>query len=232
MRTSFVKIRDKQGRVPLQSGLNFKKKKLDLERKRSWTAKNAEEQRKAKLKTALIALDVDREALARAPQLSPVLAMAKGGLPEVLEAMRLSADPSIRAFIERYDALSEPHRRILPWEAVAILAGVDIPQLLGATILALREHGANIVKVIAITNHPDTVRARIKNAKLPGGVKDRNALDTALGFLPRPKNTNIIIPPARQASTIDPEGEAIDPDEVDTDDVFPDLGETQKMLES
>lgn len=202
---------------------------------RSWKTKTAADQRANKLKVALIALDVDRQALAQAPQFTKVLEVAKGGLPVVLEAMRLSTHPTICLFVEKYDSLSEHYRKILPWEAIAIMAGVDIPKLLGATILALREHGANMVKVIAITNHPDTVLARVRQAKKPSGVRDRNALDTALGFLPRPKNTNIIIPPARHTpdpadATEIPVNSEIDPDDIDMDDLFPDLTETQKLL--
>ena len=144
----------------------------------------------------------------------------------MIAAMRFSDNPHIQEFLEVYDEWKQLHDYV-PLEAFALAADVDFSQLLGAAIFALQNQFANIVKVIAITSHPATVRARIKNALKPGGVKDRNALDTALRFLPQPKGTTTIIMPGGGTVVQD---SGMNPDDVDTQDLFPDLAQTQKML--
>src|SRR5262249_36421226 len=143
---------------------------------------------------AITKLEIDRIELAQAPRFQGMFREAKGGLKEVLRTMRFSRDPAVKAFLKVYDSIDPEIRGLLPWEVFALKAGVDIPHLVGAMILALREQGANLVKIIAITHHADTVKARIREAKKPEGVRDRNALDTALGLLPKPKGVTIINP--------------------------------------
>lgn len=163
--------------------------------------------------------------------MTPILEEAEGGLPAVLAAMRFSTDPTITLFLRAYDSGSETDRLVVPWEAWAIKAKIDINTLLGEIIFALRQQSVNAVKVLAITSHPDVVRARIKSAKTPRGYKDRDALDTALGLLPQQKGATFIgkffAPGAVDG------GEKPDlshPEESDVDDIFPDLQTTQMLL--
>ena len=84
---------------------------------------------------------------------------------------------------------------------------------------------ANMVKLIALSNHPNLVRRRVEYAMLPEGVKDRDAIDKALRFLPTPKGTTIVLPPE-----LHPAVAGVSPDDVDTDQIFPDLKDTQRLL--
>jgi hypothetical protein len=62
------------------------------------------------------------------PQLGLVtdtFAGAKGGMPAVIQAMRLSADPAARSCLKQYDAVSEHDRKVVPFEAYAIAAGLE-----------------------------------------------------------------------------------------------------------
>ena len=111
----------------------------------------------------------------------------------VLNAMRFSTqDEVIAAFLKKYDSIPEGDRQRVPWEAVAIAARLDIRQLTGSILFAMQAASASMVKVIALSSHPLITKARITYGQLPGGDKDRNAIDTALGFLPSPKGPTFI----------------------------------------
>lgn len=178
-------------------------------------------------------LGIDPIALAQAPPLTETLERAEGGIPAVIAALRFSGDASVQMFLRAYDEATDVDRKILPLEGFAMLAEVDIPQLLGDAIFALQRQSANIVKIIAVTNHPGTVQARVKAALKPGGYRDRNALDTALRFLPVSKGATVLISPLVpiDTNTVDNSDPVkLNPEEVDTEDLFPNLEETQKLL--
>lgn len=210
--------------------LLVKRKKWDPAKEPSWKKKTAEDRKSERLRALLKVLDIPPHKLALAPRFSNALAQAKGGLPAVLQAMRQSPEPMIQAFLEKWDELSPAQQKILPWEAIAMRANVDGMQLLGTIIMALRQSNANVVNVIALTNHPDTVRARVKAAKSPSGVKDRNALDLALGFMPRPKNSVINLSFPGQRAEIESTDAELLPGDIDVNEWMPNLTETQKLI--
>jgi hypothetical protein len=173
---------------------------------------------------------VDLKKLAREPKIHSIVENASlGGLGQVVEAMRLSSDPILVQFLERWDRINPAFQRIVPFEAVAQLAGVDTRQLLGTIIIALREHANVFVKIAALSAHGEITKATVSNALLPGdqGFKDRQLIHQALGFLAPPKgqtiNFNLEMP--------EPEGgKEIDPEDIDMNEMFPDLMTTQKLL--
>lgn len=122
-----------------------------------------------------------------------MLKNAEGGLKAVLGAMRFVADdPTIALFLDKYDATPVCDREQVSWEAIALAAGIDLRVFLGSAMLALQSQAVNMVKIIAMTNHPRITKARVKYGLLPSGEKDRTALDTAMGFLPSPKGPTFI----------------------------------------
>jgi hypothetical protein len=193
--------------------------------------KSAALRREDRVTFALVHLDVDLKKLEREPKFTEMLRHhSLGGLEQVLMAMRLASnDPIIAKFLERYDRISPAFQKLLPWEAVAQLAEIECRQLLGAIVLALREHSATEVKIAALTAHPTVTQATIKSAQLLGndGVRDRQMIHQALGFLAVPKGQTINL------NFPEPEADAsreIDPDDIDMNELFPDLTETQKLL--
>lgn len=177
-------------------------------------------------------IGLDPEDVYRMAQVMPLLAESRGGLDEVILALRFSEDPIIIAFLEQYNTGSRKQREEIPWEAWMLKGNIDPAQFLGAAILALRNVSMERVKILAVTSHPEVLQARITGALKPGGYRDRNALDTALKFLPSNKGVTIInTPPATVAHT-QPQGErVVDANDLDPNDLFPALGETQKLLE-
>ncbi len=168
--------------------------------------------------------------LESAPKLSQLFAdHVEGGLAPLLQAMRFSTDALIRKFLKLYDEASAEDRWILPWEGFCLVAGIDPTAFIGPVMLSIQSTSALKVKLKLFSNHPDTVAARIENAKQPWGVKDRDAIDMELGLLASPKGATII------NKQIIQQGEQGDSDadtktDVDFDFAFPFLADTQKTV--
>ncbi len=187
--------------------------------------------RRALRDEALQKYQIDPVHVDLAPKLSAILEESKGGLDAVLDAMRFSNAPTIVAWLAAYDAADDWERRHMPWEGWSLVAGVDPMRLLADIMFALREGSVNLVKILAITNHPDIMRARIKQAKRPEGERDRHALDTMLGALPTPKGPTFIGKFYQAQGAGGPQDDAgVDPKDVDVNDLFTSLATTQKLL--
>ena len=132
---------------------------------------------------ALRKLGVSADQVASATQITPFLKGARGGLKAVLSAMRFSDDPVVGRFLAKYDCLGVWERQNTPWEAVALAAGVDLPYLLGAALLAWREQTTTVGKAIAACSLPEVVKKRIEYALLPGGWRDRDFIHKLVGVL-------------------------------------------------
>jgi len=173
-------------------------------------------------------LGVTEAQLQTCPQITGILRQSYGGLPTVMQAMRFSEDEHIAKFFQKYDEIPLGDAMRLPWEAVMLAAGVDPTYLLGAVMLAVQNHSANTVKMIALSNHSRVMRKRIAYAQLPGGHRDRDALDTILGALPSPKGPTFI-----GSLTINkPKAELEEGEEheSDVDHLFPSSGDIQTRL--
>jgi len=205
---------------------------LVLENPTSWDLPSVQsDQCSLELKATLAKLNVTEQQIQQQPRLTEIMREAHGGLEAVTRAMRLSYDPVVEAFLREYDAAHQNDREIVPWEAWAIRAGVDVRLLIGAIVVALRDQSVTMVKVIATSFHPQTVKARINSAMYPGkeGVRDRDALDQALKFLPTSKGSTFITLPS--GTVINTEVPATDQlRDVDAEELFPDLQQTQRLI--
>ena len=221
------------------------KKKLDPASGNSLPVPKALPKPRDRAADALKRLGVDVLSLRSAPEITPMLKNADGGLKSVLGAMRFVADdPTIQAFLEKYDSIPTGDREKISWEAIAIAAGLDLRVFLGSAMLALQSQAGNMVKIIAMTNHPRITKARVKYGLLPSGEKDRTALDTAMGFLPSPKGPTFIgkavFGSGKQTMTAqgaghgdddDDDGPVIDADDdPDLDTLFPPSNDIQQKL--
>jgi hypothetical protein len=135
---------------------------------------------KARKAKALRKLGVSADQVARLSQITPLLKDKRRSLKPVLLAMCLSQDPVVQCFLAKRNSLGKWARENVCWEAIGLAAGIDLQHLLGATMLALRE----FEKTIAASHCLDVLEKRIEYAKLPGGWRDRDALDKLLGLLP------------------------------------------------
>jgi hypothetical protein len=139
-------------------------------------------------RAALKRLGVSEEELAVAPPISGLLKRADGGIAQCISALRLMVlDEEVKRFLKFYDSLT-PRDREAGVEAVCIKAGVDPLKLLGACMVALENVARATVRIIAVSGHPKVAEARVRFARLPGGHRDRDALDVTLGLLPPPRS--------------------------------------------
>jgi hypothetical protein len=129
-------------------------------------------------------LGVSAEQVASAPQITPFLKDSGGSLKRILEIMRFSEDPVVRCFLSKRDLMGVWACENICWEAIALGAGLDLYHLLGAVLMAMRKHSLNIGTLIALSRFPEIIEKRIEYAKLPGGWRDREAIDELLGVLP------------------------------------------------
>lgn len=132
---------------------------------------------------ALRKLGVSSDQVASATQITPFLKGARGGLKAVLGAMRSSKDPVVKCFIAKHDSLGVWARENTPWEAIAIGAGIDLPHLLGAALLARHDDATTRAKLLAICRAPELMKKRIEFAMLPGGWRDRDFIHKLVGVL-------------------------------------------------
>ena len=91
--------------------------------------------------------------------------------------MRFSEDPVVARFPAKHDCLGVWGRQNTPWEAIALAAGVDLPYLLGAALLARQDDATTRANLIAICHAPEMMKKRIEYAKLPGGWRDRDSIE-------------------------------------------------------
>ena len=69
-------------------------------------------------------------------------------------------------FLAKYDCLGVWERQNTCW-AIALAAGVDLPYLLGAALLARRDDATTRAKLIAICHAPELMKKRVEYAMLP-----------------------------------------------------------------
>lgn len=193
---------------------------------------------------ALVRAGIDLDVLAKQAPITEMLKETAGGRKAVIQAMRFSSGAVTQAFLEKYDSLPLDDRDRLPLEAICIFGDekIDPSHLLGETIAALREYSVAKVKIIATSNHAALVKKRVEFAKLAGGVKDRDAIDQALGFLPQSKGISIFNRISTGGQQQEPnQAKTEEPEELsDIEYAFPDLSKMQdkltpvrqKMLES
>jgi hypothetical protein len=118
---------------------------------------------------------------------------------------------------------------------------VNVKHLLGAIQLAVQTHCWNRSRFIAVSNHPDVTKSRVKYAKMAGGEKDRTALDIALGIMQSPKGPTFIGTQQVAVFRGGGQGKAKDEDDGKTvdaeytsndgfDDLFPSPNDVQEKL--
>lgn len=121
-----------------------------------------------------------------------MLQHAEGGVPQVIEALRASDEEDALKFIEKYESLSESDQGKVTIEEVSVAAGVRPIDLLGVATKALFQNALTVAAIIASTAHPQVVEKSIERALMDQGVRDREMLHQAMGFLPAPKGMTLI----------------------------------------
>ncbi len=138
-------------------------------------------------------LGVDPAAVARAPQITPLLRKLPGGEFDAVNYLRASAAEDARRFLKFYDDPRLPLtlRDLLPIEAFCLAAAVEPPRLLGIIVETAHLHGATMGAMIAAVAHPRIVEVSVQEALKPEGWSDREHNLKHMGFLPTPKGSQV-----------------------------------------
>jgi hypothetical protein len=98
--------------------------------------------------------------------------------------LRASDDNAVQRVLAARDAIPFGYSRLLPWEAFCAKAEVSPLRLVQAMTDVCRVMAKQFATVIASVNHPAVVEKSVEVALTDEGVKDREMLHKAAGFLP------------------------------------------------
>jgi len=185
-------------------------------------------------KAALRRLGIKPYDLIGVPPLSEIFRELRWTKAQILDSLAYSEEVEVRAFLEKYRSIPQRDLDSLSFEAIAVAASINPKKLLGEVMLAMREHSVNMVKLIAITSHPDVMKKTVEKALTLDGTKDRDTLHTMLGALPSNKGTTFINKFFASGTRMDASEEADAPEAQemvdDLDFVFPDCSEIQESI--
>ena len=170
----------------------------------------------------------DPRQLENVPLVTPLLANATEGLPQVLAALRSSDDPDALAFIQKYDSLSRSDLKRVKWEAIAVASGIGSMRLLEISVSALLRQQQTIGQIISATSHAAVVKKSIAVALTDYGVKDREMMLNARGFLPVAKGA--VINNLVQVASVASSPEAMAPESADLPQMEDDLKDIHGLL--
>jgi hypothetical protein len=114
-----------------------------------------------------------------------------GGLDAVLEYLHASDRPEARKILDLWDETSTTYRRVLPFEAFCVAAGVQPKTMFGIVAVQICFQGGDAANGLASITRGDAVDAWIERARTPGGWRERRMLMQQVGFLPAGKWVNV-----------------------------------------
>lgn len=140
---------------------------------------------------ALKRLGLDKDSLDGVPIITPILKESEGGIPEVIECLRGSSDPIAQSFVAKYDtvAKSDLANGRIRIEHVAVAAEIDTPDLLAIATKAIFTAKKTTSALKLASAHPKLVAKSIQMGLQDKGVRDREMMHSAIGFLPQSQNT-------------------------------------------
>ena len=119
------------------------------------------------------------------PLISHILRESEGGIEEVIECLRGSDDEIAQGFIARYNKLAPSDKTRVSIEQVCVAAGIDTPDLLGAATKAIFNAKQATSQLKLASAHPKLVAKSIQMGLQDKGVRDREMMHSAVGFLPK-----------------------------------------------
>ena len=116
-----------------------------------------------------------------------------GGVALVLQSLRLSPDPSARAFFSHYDRVSKTDRESLPIEAFCVAASVCPSRLAEVAVAAVAKNKVLHGAVIAALAHPAIMETNVRMAKTEEGLEDRSLHLKMVGAMPLPRTSQTVV---------------------------------------
>lgn len=135
------------------------------------------------------------------------LAQVAGGIKGVIEALRGDDSPDSLRFVEKWDSITPHDHRIIPLEAVCVLAEITPRRLIELVSGALAVQGDEDTKLIVASYKPKIVAKTAKLALTTLGEKDREMFHKHTEFIPRPSAPSINVDNRTQNNTLMSGGE-------------------------
>lgn len=139
---------------------------------------------------ALKRLGLKPDCLAGVPIITHILKQSEGGLPEVIECLRGSSDEIAQKFIDKYDevAKSDLVNGRVRVEHICVACDIDTADLLATATKAIFTQKKVTSALKLASAHPKLVDKSIQMGLQDKGVKDREMMHSAIGFLPQSSN--------------------------------------------
>jgi hypothetical protein len=114
-----------------------------------------------------------------------------GGLDVVLGYLRAADGPEARKILELWSSTSTTYRRVLPFEAFCVAAGVQPAMMFAIAAVQICFEGGDAAKALAAITRGDAVDGWLERARTPGGWRERRMLAQQIGFVPAGKWVNV-----------------------------------------
>lgn len=137
-------------------------------------------------------LEIDPATVAAAPRVSHLFKHVPGGEAGIWEMLAGLDSPDARKLIEVKERLNQREFDAVPFEAIAIAAGMSTRHAFGVVSEAVVEHSQDASKLILHAAAPDMMAKAVEHAK-GDGVGERKTLLQALNLVPRPRNTITVV---------------------------------------
>lgn len=138
---------------------------------------------------------VSHEALAEAPQITPLLRQNGVKCSRLIEVLRCDTEAESLAFVQFWDGLTATDRSVITLEVAALAAQLTPRRLWelyhGATLMQAKES----VAVMMAEALPAIMRRALSRAKTVKGDRDRERIMKAARILPTPKGSTTVIYP-------------------------------------
>jgi hypothetical protein len=154
--------------------------------------KMANKRKDAAEKKAYILLEVDPVAVQQAPKISHHFVHV-GGEAKVWEALEGSDSEEARKLVNVRSRLNQGQRSSIPFEAIAIAAGLTTKRAFGVISEAILESSDEVSALILNANMPTMVQKAVDRAQAFDGTADAKMLFQAKRFVPVPKGSTTIV---------------------------------------
>lgn len=138
-------------------------------------------------------LGISPDDVVKVPKISHILKKIKGGNTEAVELLRHSQDTKALEFFKVYEDIPSYLAELLPIEAFCFAAGVDSRDICKIIFNEALDQSNQAARMLTAANLEDLVQVSIDTGKAPLGIKDRENLQKAIGFLPIPDGMKINI---------------------------------------
>ena len=141
---------------------------------------------------ALILLDVTEDQVDACPKIGHLF-KGIGGKDRVLEFLEGSEEPDARLLLAQAKKLTTHQLDAAPFEALCLAAGLTTKRAFGLVAEEATTQSAAASMLVAKAARADVVKATVDSALTPFGVKDREMLHKAEGFVPVPKTQTTFV---------------------------------------